>query len=86
MLAFLMTGAAGTEYVFAVTCGEVSTTSAEVASARALTTEEIRRRRERPWVFEADVCVITGGYSHTIGYEKLSNRCGVGVFLLTVRC
>ena len=61
-----MVGAAGTAYELAVTCGEVSTTSAEVESARAPTTDEIRRRRERPWVFEVDVCVITGGYSHTI--------------------
>jgi hypothetical protein len=51
-----MDGAAGTAYASAaVTCGEVSTTSADVESARALTTDEIRRRRERPWAFEADV-------------------------------
>ena len=65
--AFLITGAAGTAYVLAVTCGEVSTTSADVVSARALTTAEIRRRRDLPWACALEVCVITGGYSHEFG-------------------
>ena len=71
--AFLITGAAGTEKVFAVTCGEVRTTNADVASATALAIAESRRRREgRPWVFGFCVCVITGGYSHGLGYKLVN--------------
>jgi hypothetical protein len=70
--AFLITGAAGTEKVFAVTCGEVSTTNADVASATALAIAESRRRREGPRVFEFCVCVITGGYWHVPGYKLVN--------------
>lgn len=76
-----MVGAAGTAKVLAETCGEVSTTRADAASAIELATADRRTRRDLPWADAAGLCVITDGYSHWVGRDGASDSCLLGQYL-----